>query len=372
MRILHLGKYYPPYRGGVETVMEALCQGLAARGADVTALVANTTPATVDERVDGVRVVRVGRRFLLRSQPVCPGLGRWLRELAGDIVHVHLPNPLAAWTCLRARPQGKWLALYHSDVVRQRWLGALANRVARRFLGRAAAITVPTPKHIEHSDLLPEFRDRCRVIHFGIDPEPFREAPAQWDQDLPEAWRERPLFLFVGRLVYYKGVEVLLRALALAPEAVLAVVGTGPLAARLQRLAGETGVDARVRFLGEVPPERIRSLYQTAQVCVLPSVARSEMFGLVQLEAFAASTPVISTDLLSGVPYVNQHGVTGIVVPPGDAAALAGAMRELMSEPDRRREMGRAALARVTREFHVEQMVESYLALYEQLLEPRF
>ena len=368
MQVLHIGKYYPPFRGGVETVLAGLCEGLAERGASVTALVSNDRPLTSEEMVRGVRVVRLARRWTVRSQPICPELGTFLRSWQGDLVHLHLPNPLAAWTCLRTRPQGKWLGLHHSDIVRQRLLALPADWVLRRFYAKAAAIMVPTPQHITHSRILPEFEDKCRVIHFGVDPSLFHTQGRPWDPDLPEDWQERPLVLFAGRLVYYKGVEVLLEAARQIPDVVVAVVGTGPDLESLKDKASALGLlHCRVRFLGEISEERLRNLYQRAAMFVLPSVLRSEAFGLVQLEAMASATPVISTDLPSGVPYVNQHEKTGLVVPPGHAQALAEAITRLATDPQTASRFGLAGRERVLREFTCQQMADQVMALYEEL-----
>jgi glycosyltransferase involved in cell wall biosynthesis len=368
MHVLHYGKYYPPYRGGIENVTESICRGLAARGVRVTALVSNDRPVFAEEKRDGVHVIRLPRRAVLKSQPINPGVERTLRALNPDVIHTHLPNPLAAWRLLRYGPPVPWIAHHHSDLVRQRLLRVPADAVNRRFYERCAAICVATPRHIEFSNILPPFAAKCRIMHYGIDPAPYRDAPDTWDAALPADRADRPLVLFVGRLVYYKGIDVLLRALPHAPGAEAALVGIGPLEASLRAMARELGVADRVHFLGDVSPERLRALYKRAAVFVLPSVAPSEAFGVVQLEAMAAGTPVICTDLPSGVPYVNRHGVTGLVVPPRDADALGAALHGLLADPERRRLMGVAGERRVTELFDDNKLAAAYLSLYEEVI----
>jgi len=172
----------------------------------------------------------------------------------------------------------------------------------------------------------------------------------------------------VGRLVYYKGVDVLLRALAKVPEARAAIVGRGEKEAELKSLAAECDVTERVRFLGSVSPERIRSLYKTATLFVLPSVEPSEAFGVVQLEAMVAGTPVICTNLPSGVPYVNVDGVTGRVVAPKDPDALAAALREMIFDDVTLAAYGAAGSRRVAELFDENKLAGDYLRLYEELL----
>ena len=368
MHVLHVGKYYPPYRGGIETVVEQLCRGLARRGVEITALVSNDSHVTVEEMIDGVRVLRLGRSAELNSQPLNLRLVPSLRRLRFDLLHFHTPNPVGALAVLAARRTEPIVVTHHSDIVRQRVLGGAAMVAQSWLYGRSAALIAATPKHIEHSPVLRRFESRCRVIHFPIDATPYVEAPELWDEQLPLDWQSEPLVLFVGRLVYYKGVDVLLDALRLTERARLAIVGVGPLKARLVEQASRLGISERIRFLGAVPDDRLRSLYKRARFLVLPSVAPSEAFGMVQLEAMAAGRPVISTNLKSGVPYVNQHGVTGLIVPPSDVQALASAIKMLIENEPRALALGQAAQRRVLSEFHVDRVVGSHLELYASLL----
>ena len=368
MHVLHVGKYYPPYRGGIETVVEQLCRGLARRGVKVTALVSNDGPRTVDQTIDGVHVLRLGRSTELNSQPLNLRLVPTLRRLRFDVLHFHTPNPVGALAVLAANRTEPVVVTHHSDIVRQRLLAGAATAAQSLLYRRSSALIAATPKHIEHSPALRRFESKCRVIHFPIDATPYIDAPAVWDEQLPGDWQSEPLVLFVGRLVYYKGVDVLLEALRLTDRARLAIVGVGPLATGLAEQAARLGITERVKFLGAVPDDRLRSLYKSARFLVLPSVAPSEAFGMVQLEAMAAGRPVISTDLKSGVPYVNRHGVTGLIVPPSDPRQLAVAMKTLLEDEPRALALGQAAQRRVLAEFHVDKVVDAHVELYASLL----
>jgi glycosyltransferase involved in cell wall biosynthesis len=174
--------------------------------------------------------------------------------------------------------------------------------------------------------------------------------------------------LFVGRLVYYKGVDVLVRAMA-GVDADLVLVGDGLLEAQLRRLATERGIAPRVSFLPALHDEELCAWYHAADVFCLPSVARSEAFGLVQIEAHAAGTPVVSTALTTGVPYANLDGVTGLIVPPGDELALREALTRLLSDDELRARLGRQAQARALRDFTVPRMVEDTLAVYAEAMQ---
>jgi rhamnosyl/mannosyltransferase len=167
----------------------------------------------------------------------------------------------------------------------------------------------------------------------------------------------------VGRLVYYKGVEVLVRAMARV-NADLVLIGRGPLRTDLEALASSLGIGDRVRFVEPVDDDDLAAWYRAADVFCLPSVARSEAFGLVQLEAHASGTPVVSTQLTTGVPFVNEDGVSGLTVPPHDVEALAGALDALVRDDSLRRRLGAQAAERARREFSIGTMVERTLGVY--------
>jgi rhamnosyl/mannosyltransferase len=175
----------------------------------------------------------------------------------------------------------------------------------------------------------------------------------------------RPIVLSVGRLVYYKGFEYLIRAMA-AIKGSLIIIGNGPLKAELLRLASRVGISERLTILDQV--EDVTPFYHAADLFVLPSIARTEAFGIVQLEAMAAGKPVINTQLHSGVPFVSQHGITGLTVPPADTAALARAINRLLGDPALRASYGAAARLRTQEEFTVDRMVARTLAIYHHVI----
>jgi rhamnosyl/mannosyltransferase len=159
---------------------------------------------------------------------------------------------------------------------------------------------------------------------------------------------------------------VLLRALGgTALRAVIA--GDGPKRADWEALSGELRLGSRVRFAGDVPDAELRSLMETCAALVLPSVTRAEAFGYVQLEAMASGKPVISTDVPSGVSWVNQHERTGVVVPAGDVAALRAALERVMGDAALRRQYGDAGRRRVEDEFTVARLRGRLRALYGEL-----
>ncbi|MET0622151.1 MAG: glycosyltransferase [Pyrinomonadaceae bacterium] len=362
-RVLHVGKFYPPHRGGMESHLHALCTELKGR-VGVEVLVAGEGRRTTEEIFDGVRVTRAGTLMNFSAAPVCPEMVARIRESEADIVHIHLPHPTAVLAYLASGHRGRLVFTYHSDVVRQKTLARLFRPVLRRALARAAAVVVASPNYVESSDVLGEFRAKCRVIPFGI---PF----GQFDRPDPAevaAIRERygpRIVLGVGRLIYYKGFEHLIRAMRDVPDGRLVIVGGGPLRARLEEEARACGVGHRVSLVGEV--REVSPYYHAADVFALPSVARSEAFGIVQLEAMACGRAVVNTALDSGVTFVSPGGLTGVTVPPADPSALGRAVNTLLDDPALRERYGRAGRLRVETEFSLEAMTRRTLELYREL-----
>jgi rhamnosyl/mannosyltransferase len=176
-----------------------------------------------------------------------------------------------------------------------------------------------------------------------------------------------PVILFVGRLVYYKGLEYLLKAMRKI-EAHLLVIGDGPLKKRLKKIACHLGVSQKISWLGEIDNERLAPYYYTSDVFILPSAIKAESFGLVQLEAFACGKPVISANLPTGVPYVNLHGKTGLVVVPKDSEAIARALNILLASEKLRKHYGQNGRERLEREFTKEIMSKEVLKIYYDLV----
>jgi rhamnosyl/mannosyltransferase len=363
--------YYPPHLGGVETYMQTLAEALAARAdMQVSAVVSNESGSTVREEVGGVDVLRLGRAFAASSTPVALGMARAIRDAAAgaDVLHFQFPYPWGDWAWQRAGSPRPLVVTYHSDIVRQRFLGALYRPIMKRLLARADRIIVATPPMLEHSPFLAPYADKCRIVPYGIHPERYEATPERLARAAElRAAHDRPVVLFVGRLIYYKGVEVLVRAMA-GFDADVVLVGSGPLEAGLWDLAHSLGVADRLSIVPPVDDEELTAHLLAADVLCLPSVARSEAFGIVQLEAHACGTPVVSTGLPTGVPWVNRDGETGLVVPPGDAEALAVALRRLLTDDGLRARLGARARERVLAEFGVERMVAGTLAVYDETL----
>jgi len=348
MRVVELGKYYPPYVGGIENNTRHCCLELA-KDHDVTALVFHTGRRTVRETVEGIPVVRVGSWARIASQEIAPTLGRHLRALAPDVIHLHAPNVVASFVYLTSMRHVPIVVTHHTDIVRQRRLRPFVLPVYRRILERAEAVVLYTRRYAETSPELTEVLHSVEVIPHGTCAEDFavtaeRVARAtRWRADLAG---EAGTNSFLGRHVYYKGIDILLEALVRLPGVHAFLGGDGPEVAVNRRRAREIGLGERVHFLGRLDREGTVQTYLASDVFVLPAINRTESFGQVQVEAQLCGLPVVATDVASGVTEVTRDGETGIVVPPGDAPALAGAVGRLLDDAGLRRRLGEAGRRR--------------------------
>lgn len=363
MKILHIYKDYFPVLGGIENHIRALAEAQAAAGHAVTVLVCDPGPRTRAVELAGVRVVKAGRLRTVASMPLSLSQPWLTLRQRADVIHVHSPYPLGELSGWLLGRGAALVITHHSDVVRQQgWLRLYAP-LLRLVLRRADRIIATSPRYIETSAWLRPVADRCTVAPLGVDADRFT-PPSQ-------PFAGPPTLLFAGRLRYYKGLDTLLHALPNLPGVRLTVIGDGPQRGVWTALAQALGLADRVRWLGEIADADLPAHYHRAHLFVLPANARAEAFGTVLLEAMASGLPCVTTEVGTGTSWVVQDGVVGRVVPPNEPAALATAIGELLADPARLAEMGRAARARVLAEFAQDRMVERVLAVYEDVLRRR-
>jgi rhamnosyl/mannosyltransferase len=369
MRVLQLSKFYFPYAGGIEKVVFDIAEGLADK-VDMNALVCQPKGRGKSEIINGIRIIRAGSFGIYFSMPVSLIFPFLLKKIGKefDILHFHMPFPLADLSYLWIRPQGKVVAWWHSDIVKQRNLLRVYKPFMMRFLEKADKIIVATPQHIESSPFLKNFREKCVVIPYGIDISRFTLNDKMRGKvaGIHNTYGSK-IILFVGRLVYYKGVEYLIEAMK-EVDAKLLLVGEGPLKKNLINLANKMGIKDKIVFVGMVDDEDLVSYYHACTIFTLPSIVNSEAFGIVQIEAMACGKPVVNINLPTGVPYVSLNGETGITVPPRDSSALADALNVLLNNADLCAKYGQNARKRVEEEFAMKLMIDRVLSVYKQVI----
>jgi len=372
MKVLHLGKYYYPFVGGIETVQKNLCEGLFKHHIVSDILVSNTCNKYSHDYVNNVEVFRVPRLFTLFSQAINLTLFSTLKSKINDydIIHVHSPNPLAELICLFLPKHIPIVVTYHSDVVRQKFLLKFYKILLDKFLQRTNRIIVATENHIKYSFILPKYKNKCEIIPFGIAHKFNRnEIVKDYQNELKNKYGD--YCIFVGRLVSYKGIDILIRAAKLAnlKNKKILIIGEGPLENELQQLIDYNNLSENVVLLGKIKDNNLFSaLFKSSKFLVLPSITNNENFGMVQLEAMAESKAVLTTNLKSGVPCVGIDGQTSFLVEPGNIEQLAEKIKLLFEDSERCIKMGIQGKIRFDKYFTQEKMVDDHITLYNNLL----
>lgn len=380
IRPLHIGKFLPPPFGGMESHVDALLAAMAAQASSTlvaSAHEANTPQAGSSSAYRVIPVRAWGVAASTAMSPQLPLVAR--RELTSgrsNLLHVHVPNPWGDLAALIAPRETPVVMTWHSDIVKQKTLLRAYGFVQQAALRRADRIVVFTPKHYDSSEQLHrlDLRSKIRIVPVGID---FARLDAGMDDaHLPDGLQTwiagRRVVLSVGRHVYYKGLTFLIDAFAGIPDdACLLLVGSGPLTAALHAQAAERGLADRVRFMSNVSHRHLQALLKASHVFCLPSIERSEAFGIATAEAMACGLPAVVCELGNGVNYLNRHEVTGLTVAPRDRQALREALHQLLRDEPTRLRMARNARQWVRSEFSIEAMKTQTLAVYSELMAGR-
>lgn len=370
--IVHFGKFYFPDAGGIESVTISLARGAVASGHCVSVVCFEKTPANSDEMIDGVRVVRVPITKIIASQPL--GLKYFLQCLKygknADVIHLHVPNMLAALCVLFIGKKPRLLVHWHSDVIGKGVLAKILRPLEKTLLRRADCIVATSLVYADASDTLRPYKNKISVVPIGV-PDVKHDGT---DSDLPasidEQIRGRKIILAVGRLVPYKGFNVLIDATKhLSNDSVVVIVGSGPLQQKLQQAIELANVNGRVVLTGRLSDAALHALFERATLYCLPSTSRAEAFGVVLLEAMTYGLPIVATNISgSGVPWVNQDGTSGLNVPVGDPVALAQACNQILATPELRVSLSDGARQRFASEFTEAVSVKRMMHIYDEML----
>ena len=369
MKILHIGKYFHPSCGGIETVLMDLTRASRRAGVEQGVLVHQQGKENAGAIDAGqfpflqyfCRAKTVGS---LSYAPLSPGfpleLTRALQSFQPDLLDLHMPNPSVFWALLNRQARKiPWIVHWHSDASGPefassvRLLYPLYQPFEQWLLAHARRIIVTSPPYLEHSRALRKWRDKCEIVPLGLEPDRLACPPAVKNSP---AWQygDRLRILAVGRLTPYKGFDVLLRALA-HTEAELVIAGAGAERKRLQRLARDLQISERVSFPGAVSDAVRNALLESCDLLCLPSQTRAEAFGISVLEGMAVGKPAVVSNIQgSGLPWLVNDGLTGWHVRPGDSDDLADRIKALDRDRGTIVAMGARARQRFEDHFHID------------------
>ncbi|TDN55094.1 rhamnosyl/mannosyltransferase [Buttiauxella sp. JUb87] len=329
MKVLQLSKFFPPVFGGVEQVAWDISDGFDNMySTPIDVLCVNDKNLNENDGVN-YKILRSATIGVLFSTPISFSfINKWRRIRNNyNIIHVHLPNPLAVLALFLFRTEAKIVLHWHSDIVKQKKLLRLFRPLQNWILARADKIIVTSPVYGESSNCLRHVQSKIECIPIGIDERRFDENYT-FLSTLQKKYKGKKIVFSLGRLIYYKGFEYLIDAARELPDNIVILIGgKGELLESLRKKIIDNELNHKVVLLGGIPSEALDSYYQLCDVFCLPSIHESEAFGVVQLEAMRHAKPLISTKIpKSGVSWVNQNQETGIVVEPCDSSALAKAI----------------------------------------------
>ncbi len=369
MKVLQVGRFYPLPVGGVEQVIRNIFEGLNAAGINCDVLSYSRTFRSSIEATSVGTIYRSASLGCFRSTWLAPLLPWHLRRLANnyDVIHLHHPDPMSALAFFLLRPKVKLVLHWHCNIVRQKIGRLLVAPLIHWLLKRADAVIVTTPSY-KQTQYLTKWCDKVRVVPTGIEdktlPVDAEQVQAIWD-----IYTDRFIVLAVGRLIYYKGFEYLIKAARLLDDGiVILIAGEGNDRDKLEGLIKKMQMQERVKLLGYLNEADLACYYRACDLFCMSSIANSEAFGIVQLEAMKFGKAIVSTVIPeSGVNWVNADQISGINVPAKDSQALAHAISVLHRQPDLRKRLGERGRQRFHDMFSRERMCKNLIQLYESI-----
>lgn len=371
IKILQLGKAYPPVNlGGVEVVIQLLSEGLNQKGISTDALGVNGRYMFQVERgKHGGEIFRVKLLLKAFSTLLSTQLILFLNQVKRNysIIHIHSPDPMAALALFICRPKCKVVLHWHSDILKQKLLLFFYKPILHWLLRRSDLILATSPTYIDGSTYLTKYKAKTELLPIGIDIELPGEIPD--DNRFVGICSGKKVVFSLGRLAYYKGFEYLVEAASFLPDDYIVVIaGEGTERAKLEAVIEKYNLSKKVFLLGKVSEVEKIWLFKNCDIFALSSVAKTEAYAIVQVEALAFGKPLVSTRIPgSGVDWVNQHNETGITVPIEDAQALSAGIIKILSEPDLYKQYSLNAYARYKSLFTNDIMIDDLIKYYNSL-----
>lgn len=370
---LIVNKMYYPEIGGVEVVAKTVAD-LLSNYARVTVLTFNNMNKLLSESINGVRVVRIPSTIRRGKIRYSLSYTLYFQEFAEDSNTIIFNFPAGQpelYSSLYKKNNAKKICIYHNDIAVYGPLGNIYNSIfVKSFLNSMDRIIVTSPKILESSKILREFKEKSVVVPLFVDTNHFYPRKSDKREEILKMFKHlkvEKVVMYIGRIAPYKGLQYLVEAMNKVDKNIgLVIIGNGPVRKRIENLIKNVKLTDRVVLLDHVPYSELPSYYSAADVFVLPSITRGEAFGLVVVEAMACGTPVITTELGTGTSYHNINGETGLVVPPRDSGALATAIREICE--NNWKQLKKDKIIKRAHEFSLENFEEKFLKVLNNLV----
>lgn len=384
MRVLHIGKYFPPAPGGMESYLGELVSALEKEG--VTSYVLahrwDSSEPAVAQISANITVERVPTYGQICYVPVAPAflfyLIRAIHKFKPDCIHIHMPNASGLWNIITSLSL-PIIIHWHADTTfppekkLHNTLYAFYRPFEKMLLRRARSIIATSEKYSTYSQPLSPYQQKCRIVPLGINPSMLPMPSNAEIENLRKTYcrREETLIISVGRFSYYKGFHNLVEAMKHVQNARLVIVGNGEEFDNISQQISDCRLECKITLAGRLSSQELHTLFAAADIFCLPSIERTEAFGMVLLEAMHHSTPCISTNLKgSATGWVNEHMKSGLVVPPDNVPELTHAINTLIHDPTLRTELGKNAKKRLHTNFHISKTAKQIAELYKTSLLP--
>lgn len=371
-KVLHISKYYFPFRGGTEQIAQDCVKALM-HCFEQKVFCFNDGKQDSTDWVDGVEVTRTGCFAKVASQSLSRSYGRLLKKTMDsfnpDIIIFHYPNPFAARYLLKyIHNNCKLIVYWHLDIVKQKILKQLFIKQNKRLIERADVLIATSPNYVEGSSWLNSAKQKCKIIpncinekRLQITPEVLKEANKIRNNN-----NDKIICVAVGRHTEYKGFKYLIQAAHMLDDHFqFFIIGKGENTMSLKK---EAGNDKKIHFLENVEDTELKSYFAAMDIFCFPSISKNEAFGLALAEGMYYSKPAVTFTITgSGVNFVCLNGENGIEVPNKDVKAYAEAIEKLAKDKDLRTKYGIAAKKRVEDNFLNSQFKSNILRVINEL-----
>ncbi len=347
MHICHCFKDFSLAEGGVERHIRYLSKEPMRAGHKVSAAVSKPLGSSSRAIIDGIEEIRTRPFISIFKVPIMPGYYSCLSHINPDIIHSHatIPNVSDVAILYALKHRKPSVLHYHFDGNAESTMGTffadLYNHSINPYIvSKASRVITETKLYAETSPVLKQYLRKIEVIPNGVDLEHFN--PSVEEGNIREKYQlpAENIVFFAGRLVKYKGLEYLIKAMELVKNGTLVIAGMGQEEANLRKSVREKEIN-NVKFVGLIPHEDLAKFYRMSDIYLVPSITRGENFGIAPLEAMACGIPVIASNLPGHCEFINDE--SGIFIEPKDINGLANAIDALLSNSNLRRKMGKSA-----------------------------
>lgn len=371
MKILHISKYYYPYRGGVENICKYLVENMPQY--QMAVLCFNDKCRDKIDDVNGIKVYRVATWINIARQALSLSyftmMYKVLKEFQPDIIHFHWANPFPAAVLLTMIPKNVKLVLHwHMDIIKQKRIYPLIKPIETALLKRADLVVVTSPQYRDGSRPLQPYKRKVVIVPNAVDEKIMCKQPTDdiAIKAIQQSFDNKPIVFFVGRHIQYKGLPYLIKAAEYVhSDCVIVIAGSGPLTNELKSSCKSD----KVHFIGRVSDDKLRQFHYAAKVFAFPSITKNEAFGVALAEAMYAGTPAVTFTIPgSGVNWVSINNETCLEVENGNAKAFARAIDQLITDKILWKRLSEAGIRRVKENFTIPIMCETMERQYDLLL----